>query len=127
MSKKLILRFKDDERVTILPFATWQMHNHAIKGALEILDTTCVYILQHDEYLLKPVDHMATVKTMEEYPDVLKKVVFNRNHKAMACDHVWFRGECSCKEDAVSNVNGVTFTKTKGWTDNLPRNHYVHI
>lgn len=115
--RNLRLRFKDDKRVTILPFVMWQMHNHAIKGALEMVDTKFVYILQHDEYFTKSVNHTAIVKTMEEYPDVLRKVVFNRDPNIMACEHYWFRGNCSCKEDAVSDVNGVEFTKTTGWTD----------
>lgn len=116
-AQNLRLRFKDDKRVTVLPFVAWQMHSHVIKKALQLVDTKFVYVLQHDEYFKKSVNHTAIVKTMEEHPDVLRKVEFNRGNNTDCNAHWWFRGEISCKEDEVSYVNKASFTKTCGWSD----------
>jgi hypothetical protein len=116
-AQNLRLRFKDDKRVTVLPYVAWQMHNHVIKKALQLVDTKFVYVLQYDEVFKESVNHTAIVKTMEEHPDVLRKVEFNRGNNIDCNASYWFRGELSCKEDEVSYVNKPSFTKTCGWSD----------
>jgi len=116
-AQNLRLRFKDDKRVSVLPYVAWQMHNHVINKALQLVDTKFVYVLQHDEVFKESVNHTAIVKTMEEHPDVLRKVEFNRGNN-IDCNASWyFRGELACKEDEVSYVNKASFTKTCGWSD----------
>jgi hypothetical protein len=115
--RNLRLRFKDEKRVTILPFLSWQMHNNVIKYALELVDTNFVYVLQHDEIFDKKINHTAMVKTMIEHPDLLRKVEFGRNANTICSEFYFFRGPCSCKEDEVSHINGANFVKHSGWSD----------
>ena len=115
--RNLRLRFKDEKRVTILPYVSWQMHNYVIKYALELVETKFVYVLQHDEIFLQSINHTAMVKTMNEYPEILRKIEFSRGNNTDCIENYWFRGPCSCKEDEVSNINEVSFTKLSGWSD----------
>jgi hypothetical protein len=115
--RNLRLRFKDEKRVTILPFVSWQMHNYVIKYALELVETKFVYVLQHDEIFLQSINHTAMVKTMNEYPEILRKIDFHRGNNTDCTEDEWFRGPCSCNEDAVSSINEVSFTKLSGWSD----------
>lgn len=113
--RNLRLFFLNETRVRVVPFLHWQMHNNIIDKGLELVQTKYVYILQHDEVFIKPINHTAMVRAMEENPLKVRKIEFSRSPNSVCHEHFWFRGPCSCN---VTTVDSSThLTKTSGWSD----------
>ena len=106
--------------VRIVPFMSWQMHNNVIHAGIQIVHTKYVYVIEHDEAFLEAIDHKAMIAAMEERPDEIRKIEFNRNNNTDCKTNYFCRGQCSdwnwtsCN---VTSMNGIQLTKTSGWSD----------
>jgi hypothetical protein len=89
-----------------------RMFKQAVEDTVQ---TPFMYILQHDLMFISDIKHTAMVKTMKEYPDLLRVVRFNKYR------NVRKRGDqghvCFGEESILNNVNGLQFTKTGMWSD----------
>jgi hypothetical protein len=83
--------------------------------ALALVKSRFIYVLQHDFKFIREIDHTSVIKSMIDYPNILKIVRFNkRRNVPVQID----KGECFGMKTEVDHVNGVNFTKTPGWSDN---------
>jgi hypothetical protein len=96
-----------------------------VKQAMDLVDTEFVYVIQHDMPFIQPIEHALVIKTMKEYPDVMRLVRFNKSKNRPwrlrnRTDFVWD------EETPVNHVNGIHFCKTLKWSDNnhLTRKSY---
>ena len=112
--RDLRIRYTNDNRVQILPFINFHMHNNVIKRAMELVKTKYVYVVEHDEAFVRPINHTGIIHAMEENPSVYRKVEFNRSNNTSCVDDYWYRGPCSCN---VTTIDSTSFTKTSGWSD----------
>jgi hypothetical protein len=71
--------------------------------------------MQHDFPFINEIDHSAVIKSMIEYPEILRIVRFNKRKNI---PHIIDKGECFGQVTKVDHINGVHFTKTPGWSDN---------
>uniref|UniRef100_A0A7R9WX55 Uncharacterized protein n=1 Tax=Craspedostauros australis TaxID=1486917 RepID=A0A7R9WX55_9STRA len=86
-----------------------------IKQAVDRVQTKYLYMIQHDFAFARTINHTETIQVMEQYPKDMRIVRFNkRSNFAAGVD----KGDCFGMETPVDNVNGLHFTKTKGWSDN---------
>ena len=112
--RDLRIRYTNDNRVQILPFINFHMHNNVIKRAMELVKTKYVYVVEHDEAFVRPINHTGIIHAMEGNPSVYRKVEFNRSNNTSCGDNYWYRGPCSCN---VTTIDSTSFTKTSGWSD----------
>ena len=90
--------------------------------ALQQVTTKYLYCIQHDMPFIADINHSAIVKTMEQYPTVLRIVRFNLRANMPKRSN---RGGCWGENGPIyPNINGVSFTKTPGWSDN---NHFTTV
>jgi hypothetical protein len=96
---------------------------NCVQKAIKQVKTEFVYIIQHDMPFVQDINHAAIVKTMDEYPDVLRLVRFNlrSNEKRNIED-----GTCYNETTPVDAINGINLIKTWIWSDNnhLTRKSY---
>jgi len=103
----------------------FQLHiGGSVKKALGLFDpeTKYLYYVQHDFKFAKEINHTAIVRTMEEYPHIVRLVRFSKRAFFVE-DH-----EHICRNlteaDMFTQVNGITLTKTYQWSDN---NHFATV
>lgn len=116
----LRMKYMDMPNVHIIPFIFWQMHNNLIHQAMQLVKTEYVYVIEHDEAFVKPIDHHALIATMEDRPDEIRKVEFNRKNNTDCNTHYYYKGRCSLWSWPSCNVtttNGIQFTKHSAWSD----------
>jgi hypothetical protein len=96
---------------------------NCVQNAIKQVKTEFVYIIQHDMPFVQDINHAAILKTMDEYPDVLRLVRFNllHNEKRSIED-----GTCYNETTPVDAINGINLIKTWIWSDNnhLTRKSY---
>jgi hypothetical protein len=83
--------------------------------ALQYVQTKYLYLIQHDLMFIFDIDHNAIVKTMEDYPDLLRIVRFNQYRNVRR--HGDQRHKCFGEQSILNNINGIHFTKTGHWSD----------
>lgn len=88
-----------------------------IKQALDHVQTRFIYVIQHDFAFARIVNHTAIIKSMKEYPDMLRLVRFN-----MKMNRIYPRdrsggGNCTSSTYPVNSINGIHFYKTEAWSD----------
>jgi hypothetical protein len=87
-----------------------------IKQAHDMVQTEYIYVIQHDFAFRRNVDHSAIVKSMREYPDILRLVRFNKRRNAYRhADRIG--GNCTYIPYPVEHINGIHFWKTNLWSD----------
>lgn len=75
--QNLKAEYSDHPNIRVLPS---QVHRHiagSVKVAIDMVTTKYVYVLQHDFAFIKWIDHVNLVKSMEEYPHIIRCVRFN--------------------------------------------------
>jgi hypothetical protein len=94
-----------------------------IQHAMYRVKTEFVYIIQHDMPFVQEVNHTALLKTLDEYPDVLRLVRFNLRPNEMREEE---KGTCYNESTPVDAINGINLIKTWIWSDNnhLTRKSY---
>ena len=99
-----------------------QEHKHlalALKEAMEHVTTPFVFVHQHDFKIIKPIDVVGLIRSMEENPN-LKHVRLNRRH---VMSTKW-DGRV---DNVVEGPSYVPLTRTWGWSDNdhfSPKKYY---
>jgi hypothetical protein len=96
---------------------------NCVQRAMEKVKTEFVYIIQHDMPFVQDIDHTAILKTMDEYPDVLRLVRFNLRDNIKRGNE---GGTCYNETTPVDAINGINLIKTWIWSDNnhLTRKSY---
>jgi hypothetical protein len=108
---------------TILPSNRSIELTNNIQNAMHRVKTEFVYIIQHDLPFIQDVNHTALIKTLDEYPDVLRLVRFNlRPNKIRPLE----AATCYNESTPVNAINGINLIKTWVWSDNnhLTRKSY---
>jgi hypothetical protein len=88
-----------------------------IKQAHDLITTPYIYIIQHDFPFQQNINHTAIIKSMREYPDVLRLVRFNKRRN-MYLRRDRYGGNCTYHSYPVNHINGIHFWKTSKWSDN---------
>mmetsp|Transcript_11845 Transcript_11845/g.17763 ORF Transcript_11845/g.17763 Transcript_11845/m.17763 type:complete len:343 (+) Transcript_11845:115-1143(+) len=96
-----------------------------LNKTLHLLDprTEFLYFFQHDFKFVTKVNHAAIIKTMRDFPGVVKNIRFNKMRNIPA-RHKRGKDACSNITDEVQNVNGIHLTRTDKWSDN---NHFASV
>jgi hypothetical protein len=89
-----------------------------VQNAMKQVKTEFVYVLQHDMPFVQDINHAAILKTMDEYPNVLRLVRFN--DKTNKRRNVEGATTCYNETTPVDSINGINLIKTSIWSD---RNH----
>ncbi|GFH49182.1 hypothetical protein CTEN210_05658 [Chaetoceros tenuissimus] len=91
-----------------------------------MVETKYVYIIQHDEKFIRPINHTAVVKTFDEYyPEHIWKLEFPLITRNLWTDKKDLTGENKCFNMVtpfINGINGINITKTDGWSD---QNHFT--
>lgn len=98
-------------------------HKHlanSLKEAFLYVDTPYVFVHQHDFALIRPIDIMNLIKSMDENPN-LKHIRINRLYNT--ANH--FDGEV---DEVIVGGSYVPLIRTFGWSDNdhITRTDYYH-
>ena len=96
-----------------------------LNKTLHLLDprTEFLYFFQHDFKFVRKVNHTAIIKTMRDFPGVVKNIRFNK----MANKPAKFpKGSDLCFNitEGRQNVNEIHLTRTEKWSDN---NHFASV
>jgi len=93
-----------------------------LNKTLHLLDprTEFLYFFQHDFKFVQKVNHTAIIKTMRDFPGVVKNIRFNKKTNKPARR----KDACYNMTDGVQNVNGIHLTRTEKWSDN---NHFASV
>lgn len=88
-----------------------------IKQAHDLITTPYIYIIQHDFAFRRSINHTAIIKSMNDYPDILRLVLFNKrpNEPRRSDRH---GGNCTYLSYPVDHIHGIHFWKTSMWSDN---------
>lgn len=95
-------------------------HGHisnSIRAALELISTPFVYVIQHDLYFVKPVNHTGLIHAMQKYPEKLQIVRFGkdkqRKHQVKRFDYCRDRMGYS-----ITISKKLYFSPAGVWSDN---------
>ena len=110
-----------------------------VKQAMDVVQTEFVYVIQHDMPFLQDINHTGIIRAMEEYPDTIRLVRFNRkknfiNFQRKPGEPAWKKvGDHPCynepspttsntnntnnKNKSNNNDNGIQLIKTPLWSD----------
>jgi hypothetical protein len=87
-----------------------------VQNAMKQVQTEFVYVLQHDMPFVQDINHAAILKTMDEYPSVLRLVRFNlRSNDRRDVEDAT---TCYNETTPVDAINGINLIKTWIWSDN---------
>jgi hypothetical protein len=114
----------NQDRYTILASNRSIDLTNNVQNAMKHVETEFVYVLQHDMPFVQDINHAAILKTMDEYPDVLRLVRFNL--KSNVRRNVETANTCYNEATPVNAINGINLIKTWIWSDNnhLTRKSY---
>ncbi len=113
----LVALYKAYSRHTNVKIVVSGTHIHLARNimkAIDLLDprTEYVYILQQDLPFIRKINHTAIIKTIREYPDVVRLIRFNNRE-----NRVLRNTRCWNQTDAVQSVNGINLHKTSHYSD----------
>ena len=96
-------------------------HRHLsgnLRLAIDRVHTKFVYLVQHDFPFLKDIDHNNLRKSLEEYPQYLRNVRFEKNNRIWGpvC-HEWIKRLNISDTTPADHVNGLNFTLFQKWSD----------
>lgn len=95
----------------------------SVKKAIQLLDQRVkfVHYIQHDIVFVRDINHSALVKTLKEYPSIVKLVRFNIYNNVDDSDYkCWNQTEA----DVVKDVNEIQLTRYWKWSD---MNHFTSV
>ncbi|GFH44647.1 hypothetical protein CTEN210_01121 [Chaetoceros tenuissimus] len=108
--------FYNDPSVTILAHAKHLHISNNIQNALDYVDTKYVYIVQHDFEFIRQVNHTEIINAMENDPDVLRIVRFDKGNDIESVNHYHYRLKSNgCKVQKYQNESKFILAQ---WSDN---------
>ncbi|GFH61179.1 hypothetical protein CTEN210_17655 [Chaetoceros tenuissimus] len=112
--------------VQILSNVQWGHIRYNLERSLMMVKTKYVYVLQHDEPFIRPINHTAVIKTFDEYyPEHIWKLEFPLKARNVWADKKDLKGKKKCfsmETPFSQGINGINITKTDGWSD---QNHFT--
>lgn len=114
------------KNVQILPNVEWGHIRYNLERSLMMVETKYVYVLQHDELFIRPINHTAIVKTFNKYyPEKIWKLEFPLITRNLWTDKKNLNGQNKCFNMVTpfsNGINGINITKTDGWSY---QNHFT--